>query len=130
VASELLDDLRAALEEASRTVRGQKAIHGHDEDFDLEIAGRGTFHVAIARGQMEIGEGPSSRREPLHYTLVQVDESTLRAILSGAISPVEAMEQGRLFLRTRIYGGALITILLRSAYDLAGEKTLLSCRTQ
>jgi hypothetical protein len=34
------------------------------------------------------------------------------------------MEQGQLFLRTRLYGGALITILLRAAYDLARERAL------
>jgi hypothetical protein len=36
------------------------------------------------------------------------------------------MEQGKLFLRTRLYGGALLTILLRSAYDLARERKLAS----
>ncbi len=34
------------------------------------------------------------------------------------------MEAGRLFLRTRLYGGALITILLRAAYDLARSRKL------
>jgi hypothetical protein len=124
VANGLIEDLRAALEEAARTPRGQKALHGHDEDFDLEIAGHDTVHVAIAGGQMEVSEGPSPRRQPLHYTLVQVDEPTLRTILAGRISPVEAMEAGRLFLRTRLYGGALITILLRAAYDLARSRKL------
>jgi len=124
VASDLVDHLRAALEAASQTVRGQKALHGHDEDFDLEIAGVGTFHLAFGGGKLEISEGPSPRQQALHYTLVQIDEPTLRAILAGRISPVEAMEQGKLFLRTRLYGGALITILLRTAYDLTHEKKL------
>jgi hypothetical protein len=38
------------------------------------------------------------------------------------------MEQGQLFLRTRLYGGALITILLRAAYDLARERALAQLR--
>jgi hypothetical protein len=34
------------------------------------------------------------------------------------------MEEGKLFLRTRLYGGGLITILLRSCFDLARERRL------
>jgi hypothetical protein len=124
VVSELLDDLRSALSAASQTARGQKAVKGHDEDFDLEVSGYGTFHVAISRGSLEISRGASPRQEALHYTLVQVDEATLRGILGGEISPVAAMEEGKLFLRTRLYGGGLITILLRSCFDLARERRL------
>lgn len=122
--ADLLHELRTALAEASRAPRGQKAVAGHDEDFELEIGGYGTLHVAITGGALAVEPGPSPRREPLRFTRVELDEATLRAILGGAISPVEAMEQGRLFLRTRLYGGALITILLRAAYDLARERAL------
>jgi hypothetical protein len=124
VASAVFDELRAALAAAVETPRGQKAVRGHDEDFDLEIVGRGTVHLAFRGGHLDVAEGPSPRREALHYTLVQLDEPTLRDILEGRTSPVEAMEEGKLFLRTRLYGGALATILLRAAYDLAREKAL------
>jgi hypothetical protein len=124
--ADLLQELRTALDEASRTPRGRRAVTGHNEDFELDISGHGTVHVAIAGGRLTVQPGPSPRREPLRFTRVELDEGTLRAILGGAISPVEAMEQGKLFLRTRLYGGGLITILLRAAYDLARERALAS----
>jgi hypothetical protein len=120
----VLEDLRAALEEASRTPRGKLAVEGHDEDFQVEIEGQEPIHVEFAGGKMAVRQGPSPRQDPIHFTIVQMDEGTLRAILGGSISPVEAMEQGRLFLRTRLYGGALLTILLRCAYDRAREDAL------
>lgn len=120
----VFEDLRAALEEASRTPRGKLVLEGHDEDFQVEIEGQAPTHVEFASGKMAVRQGPSPRQEPIHFTIVQMGESTLRAILAGSISPVEAMEQGRLFLRTRLYGGALLTILLRCAYDRAREQAL------
>lgn len=119
-----IDELRSVLTAASGTKLGQKALHGHAEDFDLEISGQGTFHLAFTGDSLNINEGPSPRQQAVHYSLVQVDEPTLRAILDGRLSPVDAMEQGKLFLRTRLYGGALITILLRAAYDLARDHRL------
>jgi hypothetical protein len=125
-----LDELRAALEPAARTPLGQKALRGHDEDFDLEIGGSGTFHLSFAGGALEIAQGASPTRQALRYSLVQVDESTLRAIFAGRLSPVEAMEDGKLFLRTRLYGGALLTILFRAAYDLARQAGLAAALEQ
>ena len=122
--SDLFGIIRSALEVASRTKRGQLALAGHDEDFQVEIAGHAPIHVEFRGGKLAVRPGPSPRQEPLHYTRVGVDEPTLSAILAGTLSPVEAMEQGKLFLRTRLYGGALITILLRSAYDLARQRAL------
>jgi hypothetical protein len=122
--SELIDDVRTALTAAGQTVRGNKALHGHDEDFELEIAGYGSIYIGIAGGRTVIERGPSPRREALHFSLIQMDEATLRAILEGRMRPVEAMEAGSLFLRTRLYGGGLITILLRAAYDVARERKL------
>jgi ABC-type nitrate/sulfonate/bicarbonate transport system substrate-binding protein len=116
--------LTQALETASRTKRGQLAISGHDEDFQLEIEGETPIHVEIRGGQLAVHSGPSPRQEPLHFTRVQFNRETLSSILEGRMSPVEAMEQGKLFLRTRLYGGALITILLRAAYDLARKRRL------
>jgi len=116
--------LNEALEAASRTKRGQLAVTGHDEDFQVEIDGHAPIHVEIRGGILAVRTGPSPRQEPLHFTRVQLDAETLAAILAGNISPVEAMEQGKLFLRTRLYGGALLTILLRAAYDVARERRL------
>ena len=120
----LVGVLRQALEEAAATPRGQRAVTGHDEHFELEIDGGQLIHVAVQGGTLAVSSGASPRREPLHFTRVQLGEATLRDILRGRISPVEAMEQGKLFLRTRLYGGALITILLRCAYDLARDRAL------
>jgi ABC-type nitrate/sulfonate/bicarbonate transport system substrate-binding protein len=122
--SDLFATLRAALDEASRTKRGQLVLAGHDEDFQLEIPAHAPIHVEFRSGQLAVHPGPSPRQEPLHFTRVGIDEPTLSSILAGTLSPVEAMEQGKLFLRTRLYGGALITILLRSAYDLALQRAL------
>lgn len=119
----LVDDLRAALNAASDTPRGQRALNGHDEDFELEI-GKEIIHVGIQGGKLTVNPGKSPRREPLHFSRLQTDEPTLRDMLEGRVSPVEAMEEGKLFLRTRLYGGALVTILLRSAYDHARERRL------
>jgi len=119
----LFEDLKTALEAGAKTPRGARAVAGHDEDFELEV-GKEVFHVGFQGGQLSINQGKSPRREPLHFSRVQTDEATLRRILDGQISPVEAMEEGKLFLRTRLYGGALLTILLRSAYDLARERKL------
>ena len=119
----LLDDLRTALNAASDTPRGQRAVNGHDEDFEIEV-GKEVFHLGIRGGKMTVNAGPSPRHEPLHFSRLQLDEATLRDIVEGRVSPVEAMEAGRLFLRTRLYGGALATILLRSAYDLARARKL------
>jgi hypothetical protein len=120
----LLETLRIALGEASQTKRGQLALAGHDEDFQVEIEGQAPIHVEIRAGKLAVNAGPSPRQEPLHITRLQLDMMTLQAILKGSLSPVQAMEQGQLFLRTRLYGGALITILLRAAYDLARERAL------
>jgi hypothetical protein len=120
----MLAELSAALQAASSTTLGQKALNGHAEDFQLEIAGHEPIHVEVAEGRLSLAGGPSPRREPMHFTRVQLDEPTLRSILDGRLSPVEAMSQGKLLLRTRLYGGALITILLRAAYDLARERRL------
>ncbi len=122
--SDLFEELKPILLEASRTPLGQKAVNSHAEDFDVEVAGRGAIHVTFTGRAVEIGDGPSPRQEPLHYSLVQLDPATLEAILGGRLSPVDAMETGKLFLRTRLYGGALITILLRAAYDLARQRKL------
>ena len=126
--ADVFTDLRNALEEASRTPKGQLVLAGHDEDFQVEIGGNEPIHVEFAQGKMSVRPGSSPRQEPLHFTIVQMDEPTLRAILAGALSPVEAMEQGKLFLRTRLYGGALLTILLRVAYDQARERALAGIR--
>lgn len=122
--ADIFSDLKAALEAAAKTKRGARAVAGHDEDFEIEIKGQPPIHVGIAGGKMTVNKGPSPRQEPLHFTRIQIDEASLRAILGGKKSPVDLMEDGKLFVRTRLYGGALITILLRSAYDLAREKAL------
>ena len=124
--SDVFSDFKAALEAAAKTRRGAKAVAGHDEDFEVEVKGQPPIHVGFAGGKMIVNKGPSPRQEPLHFTRIEIDEASLRSILAGKISPVDAMEAGKLFVRTRLYGGALITILLRSAYDLAREKTLAS----
>ena len=120
----MLEILRSALESAGQTKRGQLALNGHDEDFQIEIDGQAPIHVEIRAGKLAVRAGPSPRQEPLHFTRVQLDGATLQAIVAGQLSPVAAMEQGKLYLRTRLYGGALITILLRAAYDLARERRL------
>ncbi len=120
----VLDILRGALESAGQTKRGQLALNGHDEDFQVEIDGQAPIHVEIRGGKLAVRAGPSPRQEPLRFTRVQLDGATLQAIVGGQLSPVAAMEQGKLYLRTRLYGGALITILLRAAYDLARDRRL------
>jgi hypothetical protein len=122
--SELRETLAGALAGASQTPRGQRALAGHDEDFQVEVKGHEPIHVGIAGRQLTVNAGPSPRQEPMRFTRVQLEEDTLRAILAGRTSPLDAMEQGKLFLRTRLYGGALITILLRAAYDQAREQSL------
>ena len=123
---DIFSEFKTSLEAAAKTRRGARAVAGHDEDFEIEIEGQPPIHVGFAGGKMMINQGPSPRREPLHFTRIQIDETSLRSILAGKKSPVDAMEEGKLFIRTRLYGGALITILLRSAYDLAREKILLA----
>jgi ABC-type nitrate/sulfonate/bicarbonate transport system substrate-binding protein len=118
----ILVDLGLALEAASRTPRGQLVLAGHNEDFQVEIAGHEPIHVEISDKKLAVRPGPSPRQEPLHFTRIQIDEPGLRSILAGNLSPVEAMEQGKLFLRTRLYGGAQFTILLRAAYDRARQR--------
>jgi hypothetical protein len=122
--ADVFQDLKKALEAAAKTPRGRRAVEGHDEDFEIEVAGHAPIHLEIKGGRMTVNKGPSPRQEPLHFTRLQLDETTLHAILEGRMSPVDAMEAGKLFLRTRLYGGALGTILLRSAYDLARERKL------
>jgi hypothetical protein len=122
--ADIARELSAAIEAASRTQQGQRAVNGHDEFYEFLVEGRAPCHFEIAAGGIEFGEGPAPRREPLRYTRLELSESTLRAILSGDLSPVEAMENGRLLLRTRLYGGGQMTMLLRSAYDLARARRL------
>jgi hypothetical protein len=121
----LFDELKDALTRASRTDIGKVVLAGHNEDYELQIKGKQQpICVSIADGKMRVRKGPSKQNEPLSRTRVQMDERTLRSLLAGEISPVEAMDSGKLFLRTRLYGGAQITILFRAAYDLAREKML------
>jgi hypothetical protein len=122
----LFEELKVALTRASRTNIGKLVLAGHNEDYELQIKGnKQPICVSIADGKMRVFNGPSKKqKEPLSRTRVQVDERTLRSLLAGEISPVEAMDSGKLFLRTRLYGGAQITILFRAAYDLAREKML------
>ena len=122
--ADVFKDLKAALEAAAKTPRGNRAVNGHDEDFEIEVAGNDPIHLEIAGGKMSVNKGPSPRQEALHFTRLELDETTLYDILGGRTSPVDAMEAGKLYLRTRLYGGALVTILLRSAYDLARERKL------
>lgn len=117
-------DLDLALRAASGTPRGQRAVAGHDEHYEFDIEGRAPLHVAIAGGTLSFGEGPAPKREPLRFTRLELTERTLRAILGGDLSPVEAMERGELLMRTRLYGGGQMTILLRAAYDLARARRL------
>ena len=120
----LLDDVTQALQEAAATPLGQKALRGHDEDYDIEVAGHEPFHVAIEGGQMAVRPGRSPHREALAVSGVELGESTLRDILAGRVSPYEAMGTGKLFLLTRLYGGGQITILLRAAYDMSRQRAL------
>ena len=122
--AEVLDELRSALAQASQTPRGKRAVAGHDEDFEIEVPGHDPIHVEILGNALAVRSGSSPRQEPLRFTRVQLDQATLLDILQGRLSPIEAMEQGKLFLRTRLYGGALLTILLRAAYDLSRERQL------
>lgn len=122
--ADVFNDLKTAFEAAAKTPRGSRAVSGHDEDFEIEIAGHAPIHLEIAGGKMSVNQGPSPRQVALHFTRLELDEATLYDILGGKTSPVDAMEAGKLYLRTRLYGGALVTILLRSAYDLARERKL------
>jgi ABC-type nitrate/sulfonate/bicarbonate transport system substrate-binding protein len=121
---DVLRKLQLALEAASRTKRGRLVLEGHDEDFQIELEGSAPIHVEIRGGALAVRAGPSPRQEPLHFTRVQLDTATLDALLAGHMTPVGAMEAGKLFLRTRLYGGAQLTILLRAAYDLAHERLM------
>ena len=72
--SELFETLRSALEAAGRTSLGQKALSGHDEDFQVDVAGQGSFHVEISGGKLAVRPGPSPRQEPMHFTRIELDE--------------------------------------------------------
>ena len=122
--NEIGRDLEAALRAAGGTARGQRALAGHDEHYEFDIEGRAPLYVAISGGALSFGEGPSPKREPLRFSRLELAEGTLRAILGGDVSPVEAMERGELLMRTRLYGGGQMTILLRAAYDLARARRL------
>lgn len=114
-----LSDLIQTLTDASETPLGSKAIRGHNEDYQLEINGHTPISIEIDSGHLSISDGPSPRQLPLRFTRIQLSEETLLSILRGDESPIEAMERGALFIRTRLYGGAQFTMLLRAAYDLA-----------
>ena len=117
-------ELSVAIEAASRTARGERAVKGHDEYYEFLVEGRAPVHFEIAGGKLRFGDGPAPRREPLRYTRMELSEGTLRAILNGDLSPVGAMERGELLLRTRLYGGGQMIMLLRAAYDLARARRL------
>ncbi len=117
--SDIGRELSVAVEEARRTARGERAVKGHDEYYEFLVEGCTPFHFEIAGGRLKFGDGPAPRREPLRYTRLELAEGTLRAILNGDLSPVGAMERGELLLRTRLYGGGQMIMLLRAAYDLA-----------
>ena len=80
------------------------------------------WRFAAANWQCAPGRRRAKSRCTLHGSSSM--GQTLQAIVGGRLSPVAAMEQGKLYLRTRLYGGALITILLRAAYDLARDRRL------
>lgn len=117
-------EVSVAVEAASRTARGERALKGHDEYYEFLVKGREPFHFEIAGGKLKFGDGPAPRREPLRYTRLELSEATLRTILKGDLSPVEAMARGELLLRTRLYGGGQMIMLLRAACDLARARRL------
>lgn len=122
--AELLAELAAGLRAAGDTSEGARVVAGHDEDFELSIVGHGMVHVAVANGSLSVQPGSSPRQRVLQFTRLELDAQTAREIITGQTSPVEAMSRGSLLLRTRLYGGAVITILLRIAYDLARSRML------
>ena len=122
--ADIARELSVAIEAASRTARGERAVKGHDEYYEFLVEGRAPVHFEIAGGRLKFGDGPAPRREPLRYTRLELSEGTLRAILNGELSPVGAMERGELLLRTRLYGGGQMIMLLRAAYDLARARRL------
>jgi len=119
-------ELADALAAASKMPRGERAVKGHDEFYEYLVEGRAPFHFQIVGGELRFGQGPAPERLALRYTRLELAEDTLRAILNGDVSPVEAMGQGKLLLRTRLYGGGQMIMLLRAAYDLARARRLAS----
>ncbi|MDE3100734.1 MAG: hypothetical protein KGJ98_00700 [Chloroflexota bacterium] len=126
--SALVRSFEEALRRASATELGRRALAGHDEDYQFDVSGEPTFHVSIEGGALAFEDGPSPQREPLSLTRLELSAATLRGIVAGEISPVQAMERGEMFLRTRLYGGGQMTVLMRAAYELARQQRLESGR--
>lgn len=122
--SGMFDNLSRKLANAGGTELGRKALSGHDEDFQLEIEGYAPIHVEINNNDISVRDEPSPRNVALQFTRIQLSEEVLTAILNGDESPIQAMERGALFIRSRLYGGALFIMLLRAAYDLALKQRL------
>ena len=81
--SDIGRDLSVALEAASKTARGERAVKGHDEYYEFLVKDCAPFHFEIAGGRLRFGAGAAPRREPLRYTRLEVTQDTLRAVMNA-----------------------------------------------
>ena len=106
----------AALLDAAVSPTGRSVVGAHDEQYELGDGGDDGLIVLDLRG----GDArllPTSQRTPVFcgYTRVDFEPSVVTDLATGAITPAEAVEEGRILLRSRLYGGGQFLRLLRVA---------------
>ncbi|HEY4211658.1 MAG TPA: hypothetical protein VGM84_09280 [Steroidobacteraceae bacterium] len=104
----------AALCAASATEDGRRTVAAHDEQYELGVGGDdGLLILEMRQGQMIVL--PVSERAPefCRYTRVDFLGTAISDIASQSLTPTEAVEEGRILLRSRLYGGGQFLRLLR-----------------
>ncbi len=118
---DIMTEVSEILAHAAETEEGRYAVGGHDEDYQFYLRDGSPFYVSIADERLRVVPGETERRGYFESTFIETDCQTLRAILSGKLRPIEAIEKRLFNMVIRMYEGCQITILLRIGGELVRD---------
>jgi hypothetical protein len=109
-----LVELVDVLLEAAESRAGGVTVAAHDEDYELFLRGNDSSLVLSMRGgtaRIVSAANPGF----CSYTRATIDADVVPEIAAGRLTPTEAVEEGRILLQSRLYGGGQLLRLMRIA---------------
>jgi hypothetical protein len=106
--------LTDVLLQAAESRAGAGVVAAHDEDYELFLRGDDTSLVLSMRGG-RIYIVAVATPGFCSYTRATLDAGVLPEIAAGILTPTEAVEEGRILLQSRLYGGGQLLRLMRIA---------------